>query len=69
MAEIENQHLKAIAHALNVEPEALFDGTLESETSEAATLMRLWLRIGDIQGRKRVLSVARHEAERSGYQE
>ncbi|MCJ2110016.1 hypothetical protein MKK64_02125 [Methylobacterium sp. E-025] len=69
MADNENQHLQAIARALNMLPEILFEGTVESETTEAATSMRLWLQISDTQGRKRVLSVACQEAELCGYRE
>ncbi|MCJ2074100.1 hypothetical protein MKK68_00285 [Methylobacterium sp. E-016] len=69
MVEIENPQLQAIARALNVKPETLFAEATEDEVSEAATLIRLWLRITDPQGRRRVLSVARQEAEISSYQE
>ena len=69
MAEIENPQLQAIARALSIEPEALLVDGLESDVSEVTRLLHLWSKIDDVQGRRRVLSVLRQEAERCGYQE
>ena len=69
MAEIENPQLHAIARALSIEPEALLTDGLEADISEVASLLHLWSKIDDVQGRRRVISVLRQEAERCGHQE
>ena len=69
MAQIENPHLQAIARALNIGPEALFVDEREADVSEVAGLLHLWSKIDDVQGRRRVLSLLRLEAERCGYQD
>jgi hypothetical protein len=67
MAKIDNPQLRAIAHALGIKPEVLFNGTPEIEANEATILLQLWSKIEDPQGRQRVLSVLRQEAERCGF--
>jgi hypothetical protein len=60
--------LRQLADELKV-PVAMFLGELpDSDANNALALMRFWLAIQDSQGRQRVLSVARQEAERGGYE-
>lgn len=58
--------LKKLACELNVPVEAFFREPAENEAEDLLALVRLWSAIPDSQGRHRVLSVARQEAERSG---
>lgn len=60
--------LRAIADALGVPVSALFELS-PSEIADVSTLMRLWAAITDVQGRRRVLNLARAEAGRCGYRE
>lgn len=57
--------LKQLAHELNVPVEAFLRAPAEGEVGDILTLVRLWSAIPDTQGRRRVLSVARQEADRS----
>lgn len=57
--------LKQLAHELDVPVEAFFREPEDSDAGDLLTLVRLWSAIPDNQGRRRVLSVARQEAERS----
>ncbi|MGC5780222.1 hypothetical protein [Methylobacterium sp. NFXW15] len=57
--------LKQLARELNVPVEAFLQAPAEGEAGDLLTLARLWSAIPDTQGRRRVLSVARQEAERS----
>jgi transcriptional regulator with XRE-family HTH domain len=61
--------LERLAHELNVPVEAFLTETMEGEAGELLTLVRLWSSIEDTQGRRRVLSLARIEAERASYKE
>ena len=61
--------LETLAGTLNVPAETFLDEPPDGEAGELFALVRHWLAIGDGQGRRRVLSVARQEAERSGYSE
>ena len=61
--------LKLLAGALNVPAETFLGEPPEGDAGELFTLVRHWLAIEDSQGRRRVLSAARQEAERSGYRE
>lgn len=63
------QRLDAIADALGVPVDKLFAGTAPNGADETLTLIRMWLGINDAQGRRRVLSLVRMEAERCGYRE
>jgi hypothetical protein len=69
MDEIKNPQLQAIARALDIEPEALLVDGSEADVGEVTRLLHLWSKIDDVQGRRRVLSILRQEAERCGYQE
>lgn len=63
-----NRHaaaLKQIADELNLPVEAFLDEPLGSEAADILALVRFWSAIHDGQGRRRVLSVARQEAERA----
>ena len=60
---------EALAGALNVPAETFLGEPPEGDAGELFTLVRHWLAIEDSQGRRRVLSAARQEAERSGYRE
>lgn len=57
------------SRALNVPVETFLDEPPDSDAGELFALVRHWLAIGDSQARRRVLSLARQEAERSGYSE
>jgi hypothetical protein len=64
--------LERLARELDLPVEAFFteaapdpDG-LDADAGELLALVRHWLAIGDGQARRRVLSLARQEAERSG---
>ena len=59
--------LETLAGALNVPAETFLDEPPDGEAGELFALVQHWLAIGDGQGRRRVLSLARQEAERSGY--
>jgi hypothetical protein len=56
--------LKQIADVLNIPVEVLLGEPSGSEADDLLTLVGLWSAIQDGQGRRRVLSVARQEAER-----
>lgn len=68
---------EGLARELDVPVEAFFTdaardadapGTaLDADASELLALVRHWLAIGDGQARRRVLSLARQEAERAGF--
>lgn len=68
--------LEGLARELDLPVEAFFtDSTrapddpgaaLDADAGELLALVRHWLAIGDGQARRRVLSLARQEAERSG---
>ncbi|SDN42934.1 hypothetical protein SAMN05216360_108111 [Methylobacterium phyllostachyos] len=64
--------LERLARELDLPVEAFFtDATpdtasLDTDAGELLTLVRHWLAIDDGQARRRVLSLARQEAERSG---
>jgi transcriptional regulator with XRE-family HTH domain len=64
-----NAALKRLARALNVPAETFLGEPPEGVAGELFVLVRHWLAIEDSQGRRRVLSAARQEAERSGYKE
>jgi transcriptional regulator with XRE-family HTH domain len=57
--------LKQLARELNVPVETFLRVSAEGEAGDLLTLVRLWSAIPDTQRRRRVLSVARREAERS----
>ncbi|WP_070999099.1 hypothetical protein [Methylobacterium sp. C1] len=57
--------LKQLARELNVPVEAFLRAPAEGEAGDLLTLVRLWSSIPDTEGRRRVLSVARQEAEQS----
>jgi hypothetical protein len=61
--------LERLARELNVPAETFLDEPPDGDAGELCALVRHWLAIGDSQGRRRVLSLARQEAERSGYSE
>ena len=61
--------LGKLAGALDVPVETFLDEAPDGEAGELFALVRHWLAIGDSQGRRRVLSAARQEVERSGYSE
>ena len=61
--------LGQLAVALQVPAETFLDEPPDGEAGELFALVRHWLAISDGQGRRRVLSLARQEAERSGYSE
>ncbi|MGU3667561.1 hypothetical protein ACLBX9_25535 [Methylobacterium sp. A49B] len=62
--------LGQLAQALNRPAESfLEEPPPDGEAGELCALVRHWLAIGDGQARRRVLSLARQEAERSGYSE
>ena len=64
--------LERLARELDLPVEAFFTDAvpdpdaLDAEAGELLALVRHWLAIGDGQARRRVLSLARQEAERSG---
>lgn len=58
--------LKQIADVLNIPAEVLLGEPSGSEADDLLTLVGFWSAIQDGQGRRRVLSVARQEAERDG---
>lgn len=63
--------LARLAGELDLPVEAFFTdadpgAALDTEAGELLALVRHWLAIGDGQARRRVLSLARQEAERSG---
>jgi transcriptional regulator with XRE-family HTH domain len=57
--------LSRLAAELNVPVEAFLGDPSEGDVGELLALIRLWSAIQDSQGRRRVLSAARLEAERS----
>jgi hypothetical protein len=62
--------LERLARELDLPVEAFFTdadpgAALDGEAGELLALVRHWLAIGDGQARRRVLSLARQEAERS----
>jgi hypothetical protein len=64
--------LERLARELDLPVEAFFteaipDAALDADAGELLALVRHWLAIGDGQARRRVLSLARQEAERSGF--
>jgi hypothetical protein len=61
--------LTRLARDLDIPPETFLDASSDGAAGELYALVRHWLAIGDGQGRRRVLSVARQEAERAGYSE
>ena len=61
--------LEQLARTLDVPAEHFLDAPPDGEAGELFALVRHWLAIGDSQGRRRVLSLARQEADRSGYSE
>ncbi len=61
--------LEQLARELNVPAETFLDEPPDGDAGELFALVRHWLAIGDSQARRRVLSLARQEAERSGYSE
>lgn len=61
--------LGRLAAELNMPVEAFLSDLPDGDAGELLTLMRLWSAIEDGQGRRRVLSLARVEAERAGYGE
>jgi hypothetical protein len=67
----DNKHqsaaLERLARKLNVPIEAFLNDWPEGEAGDLLALMRLWAAIKDSQGRRRVISVARLEAERADY--
>jgi|GEM_PF-3048488 len=64
--------LERLARELDIPVEAFSPGAespgepLDPDAGELLTLVRHWLAIDDGQARRRVLSLARQEAERSG---
>ena len=68
--------LERLARELDLPVEAFFteaipdaaspDAALDPDAGELLALVRHWLAIGDGQARRRVLSLARQEAERAG---
>ncbi len=61
--------LEQLARELNVPAETFLDEPPDGDAGELFALVWHWLAIGDSQARRRVLSLARQEAERSGYSE
>ena len=61
--------LKRLADELDVPVDVFRSAIPESETGGLLTLVRCWLAIKEGQGRRRVLSLARQEAERAGYKD
>jgi hypothetical protein len=61
--------LAQLARMLDVPVETFLDTPPDAEAGELCALVRHWLAIGDGQARRRVLSLARQEAERAGYRE
>lgn len=59
--------LKLVAQALDVSVEELLGEPSDRAASDLLALVRFWSAINDSQGRQRVLSIARYEAERCGY--
>ena len=59
--------LNRLARALDVPVEEFLDEPSDSDASDFIALVQLWSEIEDREGRRRVLSVARQEAERGGY--
>ncbi|KST56996.1 hypothetical protein AO398_26225 [Methylobacterium sp. GXS13] len=59
--------LNRLARALDVPVEEFLDEPSDSDASDFLALVQLWSEIEDREGRRRVLSVARQEAERGGY--
>lgn len=57
--------LREIADALGISPDQLRAGRASPFVDGALDLMRLYAAISDLQGRQRVLNIARREAERS----
>lgn len=58
--------LQEIADALGISPDQFRAGRASPFVDGALDLMRLYAAISDLQGRQRVLNIARREAERSG---
>lgn len=59
--------LNRLAHALGVPAEEFLGESPDSDASDLLALVQFWSEIEDNQGRRRVLSIARQEAERGGY--
>ncbi|MER2198415.1 hypothetical protein [Methylobacterium brachiatum] len=59
--------LNRLSRALDVPVEEFRDEPSDSDVSNLLALVQLWSEIEDREGRSRVLSVARQEAERGGY--
>ena len=59
--------LERIARALNVSVAEFLNERPADEADDLLALVLLWSEIEDSQGRRRVLSTARQEAERGGY--
>jgi hypothetical protein len=57
--------LQEIADALGISPDQLRAGQASPFVDGALDLVRLYATISDLQGRQRVLNIARREAERS----
>jgi hypothetical protein len=61
--------LKRLADELSVPPEIFLSDPFEGDAGELLALVRHWLAIQDTPGRRRVLSIARQEAERACYRD
>jgi hypothetical protein len=61
--------LVQLARMLDVPAETFLDTPPDGEAGELCALVHHWLAIGDGQARRRVLSLARQEADRAGYRE
>ncbi|MGU3341640.1 hypothetical protein ACLBXJ_26890 [Methylobacterium mesophilicum] len=59
--------LERVARALNVPVSGFLSERPADDADDVLALLRLWSEIEDSQGRRRVLSMARQEAERGGY--
>lgn len=60
-------NLRRIADALGRPIESFYQSSLVGEEAERLELLLLWDRISNSQGRRRLLSLARKEAEREGH--
>lgn len=61
--------IERLARELNVPAATFLEEPPDGDAGELFALVRHWLAIGDSQARRRVLSLARQEAERAGYSE
>ncbi|MFC6027408.1 hypothetical protein ACLBXJ_28255 [Methylobacterium mesophilicum] len=59
--------LERVARALDVPVSEFLNERPADDADDLLALLRLWSEIEDSQGRRRVLSMARQEAERGGY--